>query len=116
MQTLLQQPDEPTTHISVLGPDRIDILESSVNVALSTGDESSIVVSLRPQQLQSLVGLGSGLLELLGGRVEVGFRGGVGLNGLVNSLSAWRKKSKFSTLAECQANVQRFNPKLTEYL
>ena len=105
----IRRPDDPATHLSVLGPDRIDILESSVHVALSTRDESSIVVSLRPQQLQSLVRLRSSLLELLGGRVEVGFRGSVSLDGLVDSLSTRRNgNSNFSGM---QGKREALQPK-----
>ena len=103
----------------MLGPNRINILESSVHVTLSTGNESSIMVSLRPQQLQSLVRLGSGLLELLGGRVEVGFRGGVSLDGLVNSLSARpAEKTSFSLYPGRTWGSTRSaaTPKLTVYL
>jgi hypothetical protein len=83
---------ESQTHLAVLLPDSVNVLESSVHVSSSTGDKSGIVVSLAPEGLESLVGLRGGLLELVGSAVEIGLGSGVGLDGLVDTL---RESSRF---------------------
>jgi hypothetical protein len=83
---------ESQTHLAVLLPNSVNVLESSVHVSSSTGDKSGIVVSLAPEGLESLVGLRGGLLELVGSAVEIGLGSGVGLDGLVDTL---RESSRF---------------------
>ena len=55
----------------MLGSDRVNILESILDVSLASRDKGGVVERLRFEGFESLVGLGSSCLELLTGSIDV---------------------------------------------